>query len=103
MPLLYDFQRLFRALAVCGIQLAPQGWKPPMIGEPYAACSPEIKQKAASQNQTPGIKTSYGLPRRTAMQSNTLCLFHFRLLVTAILLFFSPSLTRGQNAPSPPP
>ncbi len=36
------------------------------------------------------------------MQSNTLSRFHFRLLVTAVLLFFSPSLTRGQNAPSPP-
>src|ERR1700739_1196025 len=42
------------------------------------------------------------LPRRTAMQSNTLSRFHFRFLVTAVLLFFSPSLARGQNAPSPP-
>ena len=36
------------------------------------------------------------------MQSNTLSRLHFRLLVTAVLLLFSPFLSRGQNAPNPP-
>jgi hypothetical protein len=36
------------------------------------------------------------------MQSNTLSRLHFRLLVTAVLLLFSPFLTRGQNAPNSP-
>ena len=36
------------------------------------------------------------------MQSNTLLRFHSRLLITAVLLLITPTLTKGQNVPSPP-